>query len=143
MSFNFFIGYGTTHKVNNLLIQNGGHIGSFEEIRSPKNKRSKRSFNVEYETCDNAIHLSSKRIGPAPKVVDFDQFQNPVVIAERNMNDFLWVFLRWHSIPNQIIPSWTGFHIILHDGMAVLKSSVNYLDCIDAPATELTTIYQV
>ena len=140
MSFNFFIGYGTTHKVNNLLIQNGGHFGSF---RSPKNKRSRRSFNVEYETYDNAIHLSSKRIGPAPKEVDFDQLRNPVLLAERNMNDFLWVFLRWHSIPNQIIPSRPGFHIILHDGMAVLKSSVNYLDCMDAPATEMSTIYQV
>ena len=57
------------------------------------------------------------------------------------MNDFLRVFLRWHSIPKQIIPSWTGFNIILQDGMVVLKSSVSYLDCINAPATEMTTIY--
>ena len=57
------------------------------------------------------------------------------------MNDFLRVFLRWHSIPKQIIPSWTGFKIILQDGMVVLKSSVSYLDCINAPATEMTTIY--
>ena len=60
------------HNANNLLIQNGGHFGGFTEVRSPKNKRSRRSLNAEYKTCYNAIYLSSKRIGPAPKDVDFD-----------------------------------------------------------------------
>ena len=57
---------------------------------------------MKYEICYNAANFSSKRIDPAPKEVDFDQFQNPVVVAERNMNN-LWVFLRWHSVPKQII----------------------------------------
>ena len=32
LSFNFFTGYGTTYKVNNLLIENGGHSGSSMEV---------------------------------------------------------------------------------------------------------------
>ena len=76
----FFIGYGTTHKVNNLLIQKGGNFGSSTKVRSPKNKKSRGSFNAEYETCYNTTYFSSKRIGPAPKKVDFDQFQNPAYL---------------------------------------------------------------
>ena len=143
LPFHFFTGYGTTHKVNNFLIQNGRHFGSSTDVRSPKNKKSRRSLIVEYKTCYNVTHFSSKRIGLAPKEVDFDQFQNPVVLAERNMNDFLWVFLRWHSVPKQIIPSWTGFNSIILNGMVLLKPSVNHLHCIHTPATEITTIYQV
>ena len=44
---------------------------------------------------------------------------------------------------NQVIPSWTGFNIRMHGNLAVLKSSVNYLDCIDSSATDISTIYQV
>ena len=65
---------------------------STSEVRSPKNKRSRRSFNAKYQTCYNATYLSSKRIGPAPKKVDFNQFQNPVVHVECNMNDSVCVF---------------------------------------------------
>ena len=58
------------------------------------------------------IFLQNDLVLP-PKEVDFDQFQNPVVVAERNMKNLLWVFLRRHSVPKQIIPSWTGFNIIV------------------------------
>ena len=44
--------------------------------------------------------------------------------------------MRHHFSENQVIPSWTGFNITMHGNLAVLKSSVNYLDCIDSPATE-------
>ena len=67
LPFSFFIGYGTTQKVNNLLVQNGGHFDSSTEVRSPKNKNSRRSFNAEYETCYNTTYFSSKRIGLPPR----------------------------------------------------------------------------
>ena len=44
---------------------------------------------------------------------------------------------------NQVIPSWTGFNIRMHGNLAVLKSSVNYLDCIDSPAADISAIYEV
>ena len=45
--------------------------------------------------------------------------------------------------PLQIIPSWTGFNVLVHSGTLVMKSNVSYLDCIDDLATEMSTIYQV
>ena len=50
--------------------------------------------------------------------------------------------MRHHFSENQVIPSWTGFNITMHSNLAVLKSSVNYLDCIDSPATDISTIYR-
>ena len=37
------------------------------------------------------------------------------------------------------MPSWIEFNIIAHKGVVVL-TSVSYLDCIYAPATEMTLI---
>ena len=51
--------------------------------------------------------------------------------------------LRFQAAPQQFIPSWTGFYIKIHEGQVISKSSVQYLDCIDSPATEKSTIYQV
>ena len=45
--------------------------------------------------------------------------------------------------PLQIIPSWSGFNVLVHSGTLVMKSNVSYLDCIDDLATEMSTIYQV
>jgi len=52
----------------------------------------------------------------------------------------MWVILRKTEIPNYI-PSWTGFYIKLSENTPVRKSNIGYLDCLDAPATEFSTIY--
>ena len=56
--------------------------------------------------------------------------------------NFVWALLRSRSIP-QSIPSWTGFYIEMSNNIPILKTTVGYLDCINSPATEMTTIYQV
>ena len=46
---------------------------------------------------------------------------------------------RKETVP-QIIPSWTGFQILVQDNIMTLKTSVGYLDSTDAPATDISTI---
>lgn len=46
------------------------------------------------------------------------------------------------SIP-PIIPSWTGFNISIRNDIAVVTTALGYLDCIDASASELSTINEV
>ena len=140
--FNFFIDMELRTKSIIFLFKTGDILEVLLKLDLQIIKKQ-ASFNAEYETCYNVTHFSSKCIGPIPKEVDFDRFQNPAVSLERNMNDFLWVLLSWHSVPKQIIPSRTGFSIIIHDKMVLLKSSVSYLHCIYVPTTEITTIYQV
>ena len=50
--------------------------------------------------------------------------------------------MRHQTVP-QVIPSWTGFHIAIRNDIPVLKATVSYLESINKPATEMTTIYQV
>ena len=138
----FFIisGYGTTHKVNNLLIQElDGHFGeSFESAIQPERKRRRRSFKPLLKGPDVTEPSSSKRIGPSEK--DFQEnLEQDMLFAEVEEN----TFLRQSCSYVQRFPSWTGFNITINSDTPVLKSTVSYLDCIDAPATEITTIYQV
>ena len=43
----------------------------------------------------------------------------------------------------QYLPIWTGFNIIVRDQVVVMESTMHYLDCLDAPATETATIQEV
>ena len=62
-----------------------------------------------------------------------------MLFVEVEENTFLWSLLRQSCSYVQCFPNWTGFNIIINSDTPVLKSKVGYLDCIDAPATEITT----
>ena len=66
-----------------------------------------------------------------------------MLFAEQNKNNFLWEIMKHHFLENQVTPIVTGFNITKHGNLAVLKSSVNYLNCIDSPAADTSTISQV
>ena len=51
--------------------------------------------------------------------------------------------MRRQLLRGQYIPSWTGFNIKIHDRDIILKSSVHYLPCLDAPVTEYSSIMEV
>ena len=72
-----------------------------------------------------------------------DNAERALLFAKCEKMNFLWAFLRFQSIPRPCIPSWTGFNIVVNTNLVVLKSSIRYLDCIDSPATDISTIYQV
>ena len=137
-------GYGTTHQVNNLLIQElDGHFGdSCESAIQPEQKRRRRSFKPSLKGPDVTGPSSSKRIGPSEK--DFQEnLEQDMLFLEVEENIFLWSLLRQSCSYVQRFPSWTGFNMTINSYTPVLKSKVSYLDCIDAPATEIITIYQV
>ena len=46
-----------------------------------------------------------------------------------------------YSLPTERKKHFFGVSTII-DGTPVLKSSIQYLDCIDTPAAKMTTIYQ-
>ena len=59
-----------------------------------------------------------------------------------NKRHFLWCLMRYNSI-DSFVPSWTCFQILMCGKIPDLKSNIAYLDCIDAPVTKISTIYQV
>ena len=52
----------------------------------------------------------------------------------------MWVLLRKLSLSFQV-PSWTGFFINFHHNKPVIQSNIGCLDCLDAPATDMSMIY--
>ena len=104
--------------------------------------KKRRSFKPSEITELDFPIIASNRIGPG--VLKFPENKEKMTLfADRERDNFLWTLLRFHSIPNQIVPSWTGFNITIQNDIPVMKSTIKYLDCIDAPATDSSTIYQV
>ena len=64
------------------------------------------------------------------------------ILADQEIIYLTWVicrtFYKWNYTP-----SWTGYNITIRDSEMVLKSSIHYLECINAPATETSTINEV
>ena len=137
----FTLGFGTTLKVNNLIIQ--GSFGEREfhgKVHSPKRKRSRRSFSPT--SCAPAVNYRyRKRIGPVAVSFPENEASN-FILDDGNKRHFLWTLLRYKAT-NFRIPSWTGFQISINKGISLLRASTGYLDCIDLSAAEMSTIYQV
>ena len=69
-----------------------------------------------------------------------ESFARDLLFADQSFLYTMWVILRKDgNIPH--IPSWTGFFIDLNKNLTVKRSNIGYLDCLDAPATEMSTIY--
>lgn len=134
-------GYGTTHKVNSLILQGSfGNTNTRVDVLPPKNKRRRRSF-VPTSTDSETNFRYKKRIGPMP--IRFPENEvSDFIIDDSNKRNFLWTLMRQVST-EFVIPSWTGFQISISNGIPLLKTTVGYLDCIDSSATEMSTIYQV
>ena len=55
----------------------------------------------------------------------------------------VWVLARQTQMDNQTVPGWTGFNICTRDQVLVSEDNVGYLPTINAPATELTTVFEI
>ena len=55
----------------------------------------------------------------------------------------LWILARQVNSKVQKVPSWTGFNIQTRDQVQVTADFVEYLPTINAPATELTTVFEI
>ena len=65
-----FLGYGTTHKVNNLIIQGKFGDTSNRLTCSPKRKRCRRSFQAANNEEKNNYRYK-KRVGPVNTKLDW------------------------------------------------------------------------
>ena len=135
------LGHGTTHRVNSILIQPGSF--SETEILQPslsRSKRGRRSFKSPTGTMIED-YCGGKRVGPARlRMLDFPERE--FVLGDQEKLYLSWVMCRTFYKHNYT-PSCTGFNISIRQNEIVLQSSVHYLECIDAPATDISTINEV
>ena len=63
-----------------------------------------------------------------------------LLFADQFVSNLAWLLTR-RSVSLLYIPSWTGYHIKLRSRVPVKKNFAFYLDCLDALATEMSTVY--
>ena len=134
-------GEGTSDRVNGIAVQAnqfGPHPQSVSALIIMKSKR--RSI----ETVDNEplpVYNVGERCGPHSRgnvEVKLNQ------IMERAWKkNLLWILVRLHASEKQSVPSWTGFNILVRNDQEVVKDNVGYLPTINAPATNMSTVYEV
>ena len=133
-------GFNTTHNVNNFIIRNG-KFGNLLFDSDPKKKRCRRSFIIDNYDDQQNINIHGSRI--APKGFKFYKIENSEHVLSLQRTQYLaWVFLRKINI-DRLIPSWTGFQILVTSNILLVKSGIGYMDSIDSPASDITTICQI
>ena len=85
-------------------------------------------------------YLDSKRQGPQLPFKRIINEAKDLLFADQFVSNLAWLLSR-RSVSALHIPSWTGYHIKLRSRVPVKKNFVGYLDCLDAPATEMSTVY--
>ena len=139
-SFLLFLGYGTSHKVNGIIIQPGHFTEIVTDPAPPKRKRCRRSFQVITEQR-RTDYLSDKRTGPANLTFPGNDDRG-FLLEEQSRINLAWILSRKNSIP-QVVPSWTGFNIKIRDNITPNKCSVGYLECLDSPASDMNTVSEI
>ena len=69
-------------------------------------------------------------------------YAGDILLADPRNLYAMWIFLRKVNLPFHI-PSWTGLHIKLREKTTITQNNDGYLDCLDAPATDMSTIYHM
>ena len=85
-------------------------------------------------------YMYSKRRGPKVPFKILLNKAHDLLFAHQQVLNWAW-FLSRRSPSAMQIPSWSGFHTKLRSCVSVGKNIVGYLDCSDAPATEMSTVY--
>ena len=57
--------------------------------------------------------------------------------------DFVWALAQYLNRNVQTLSSWTGFNMLTRRNKQVQKDTVGYLPTIDAPATQMNTLFEI
>ena len=85
-------------------------------------------------------YMYSKRQGPQLPFKRFINEAKDLLFADQFVSNFAWLLSR-RSVSALHTPSWTGYHIKLRSHVPAKKNFVGYPDYLDAPATEMSTVY--
>ena len=85
-------------------------------------------------------YFISTKVGPKKGLFLEDCFGRDLQLADQFTLYTMWIVLRKINFSFQI-PSWTGLNINLHKNKFIIHSNIGYLDCLDAPARAICTIY--
>ena len=103
-------------------------------------KSKKRSIDTVDDANLPVYNAGNFRGLPSRRYIEVTSAQ---IMEDAWKKKLLWLLARLHSSKKQTIPSWTGFNILARNKHVVAKDSVGYLPTLNAPATDMSTVYQV
>lgn len=132
-------GAGTSHRVNGIAVQ-PRIIGPMPQEGKKTLQKSKRR-SISPVLTSLPVYNAGQRAGPqATFGVKVDTNTQVQLSRIKNM---VWLLTRMSSSEGQTIGSWTGFNILIRNDMHVVQDTVSYLPTINAPATEMSTVYEI
>ena len=125
-----------------VAFQRGASVNNHEQ-QLPIGKIA--SLNI-LDELQEFLHAPDAIASPLPRFaedVDLHRFKpDPVVSTAANSKDLCWLFTRYSSTPDQLVPAWTGFNQLRVTNTEEV-SSVGYLPIINAPAHKRDTLSTV
>ena len=135
---------GTSHRVNGFAVQPkvfGPDPPPDDLPRIDKLKQSKLS--TEHQSQLD-VYVAGSRVGPHPlKTKDDYVCEANKAARSAQQKNMPWILARLANSEDQKVPSWTGFNIQTRDQVQVTPDVVQYLPAINAPATELSTVFEI
>ena len=132
-------GAGTSHRVNGIAVQ-AKIIGPAPQRIMPTVTKSKKR-SVSPKTLLLPTYNSGQRVGP-PNTASVDA-DTTAQVQDAKAKNLVWLLARMSSPEAQSVSSWTGFNIQVRNNVTVVQDTVGYLPTINAPATELSTVYEM
>ena len=123
------------HRVNGIVIQSGKCSETTYSNYEPKNKRSRRSFQLPRQLNGEVSY--KKTIGP-------EQLHCPdsflCLEFKRNMLIMDFISKRKYKL---CCSNWTSFNVLKRNEMPILSGNMQYLTSIKPPTREMNTIVTV
>ena len=132
-------GEGTSHRVNGIAIQ-ARHFGldlPRVDVTPILSKSKKRSIDVVLDK-ELPIYNAGQRCGPPSRA--YVEVTSSDIEANAQKKNLLWILVRLHATEN---PGWTGFNIKVRNEEQVSQDNIGYLQTIDAPASNMSTVFEV
>lgn len=133
-------GAGTTHRVNGIAIQfeTINEIGFTVPEIVPIKKKQRTIMVMQNEPV---IYNPGKRVGPI--LISTEDPLHEELVLKSKLQNLLWLMLRSIDPKHQLVPSWTGFNILLWRDRSIQQTSIGYLPTINSPASSMNTIHEI
>jgi hypothetical protein len=132
-------GGGTSHRVNGIAVQPTVHtVQPYREagIAPKERRRSITPTNVMLPP----YNAGARTEPPVIKTLEFDTGN---AAEEARLKNLVWSLARQRDTDNQKISSWTGHNIRTRNQITVTQDNIGYLPTINAPATQMSTMFEI
>jgi len=105
-------------------------------------KKKQRSVNADNQELE--VYIAGTCVGPQPLPTREDHAHKANEVAKiACQKNLAWILARLANQENQAVSGWTGFNIRTRNQVQVSEDIVGYLPTINAPATELSTVFEI